>query len=660
MRKWRILGCSAALLLLSMAAAGCAVKPVYYLNDDVTMRSIVSGACTGVPDGHAVYMKYPLTGSLAVLYSLMQRLHLFVPWFDLFLGGCILLAGAGILARCVELSHGKSMLWRITLPLAGVLVFAGLLLPHYLYIHYTVVAAISAASALFLWVSGSSRGLPVTLLVLCYLVRSQVFFLALPFLLVAVLDELSEGSSAPCAAAPGIAEAKEPLWARFAKRALPPLLPVFTLGVAVTLLGGVDQVAYGSPQWRSYRAYNDSRTKLYDYTDFLSTDRYQELYGQLGLDRQQYQVLAHYDLLLDAAVDGATMEEAAERIGAMGAAGTGSGYLWQCIKQYYLHVRYDGRPYSLLWGCVLLLLVFLLTCNKSWKKLSLLAALLMGRSLIWVYLIARGRFPERIWLSLYLIETCLLLGMLLRECAKRQESARRGKENAAAVGCLVLCLFLLCLAALKQLPETLRRTEEQQEKQVCWNRLTDFLEETQVELYLTDVFSVVPYAGELYGKDSGQVLLLGGWLAGSPLARQRLAVYGAQDGAQALRHPQVRLLMDGDRDIAWLEEYLEERLGTMELQLRESIVCGEGIEFVIYQLSEREVSFGEAAKSYGGCLEAYEEDTGFGRESMYKGSAGDVIGDRFDAGVLGGPLYPRISHESYGRQHYHRTGFPGA
>lgn len=71
------------------------------------------------------------------------------------------------------------------------------------------------------------------------------------------------------------------------------------------------------------------------------------------------------------------------------------------------------------------------------------------------------------------------------------------------------------------------------------------------------------------------------------MARQRLAVYGAQDGAQALRHPQVRLLMDGDRDIAWLEEYLEERLGTMELQPRESIVCGEGIEFVIYQLSER-------------------------------------------------------------------------
>ena len=56
MKKWRIIGCSAVFLLLFMVLAGCVVKPVYYLNDDVTMRSIVSGACTGVPDGHAVYM----------------------------------------------------------------------------------------------------------------------------------------------------------------------------------------------------------------------------------------------------------------------------------------------------------------------------------------------------------------------------------------------------------------------------------------------------------------------------------------------------------------------------------------------------------------------------------------------------------------------------
>lgn len=585
MKKWRIIGCSAVFLLLFMVLAGCVVKPVYYLNDDVTMRNIVSGACTGVPDGHAVYMKYPLTGLLAVLYSLSRRLGLFVPWFDLFLGGCIWLAGTGILAGCGELSREKSVPGRMALLLAGVLLFAGLLLPHYLYIHYTVVAAALAGSALFMWVCGGSRGWPAALLVLCYLVRSQVFFLALPFLLIAVLDDLLDSGSAVVPAA-----AREPLWARFAKRVLPPLLPVLTLGVVTALLGGAHCVAYSSPQWRSYQAYNDSRTRLYDYTDFLSTDRYQELYRQLGLDSGQYQVLAHYDLLLDGNVDGETMEQAAELIQAMRPDAADSGYLRQCIKQYYLHVRYDGRPYSLLWGCVWLLLFLLLAADKNWKKLPLPATLLLGRSLIWVYLIARGRFPERIWLSLYLLEICLLLGMLLREWARRRGRRDCGKRDPVAAGCLAVCLILLGLTALRQLPETSRRAEEQREKQVCWNQLTDSLEEGQ--LYLTDVFSAVPYAGELYGKDSGQILLLGGWLSGSPLVRQRLALYGAEDGVQALTHPQTRLLMAGDRDVSWLGEYLAQRLGAVELQPQESVDCGEGVEFVIYRLMEREIISG--------------------------------------------------------------------
>lgn len=107
MKKWQIRACAAVFPLLLMVAAALLAAPVYYLNDDVTMRSILSGACTGVPDGHAVYMKYPLTGLLAVLYRLTGKGRIFVPWFDLFLTGCILLAGAGILANCLEAAQGK-------------------------------------------------------------------------------------------------------------------------------------------------------------------------------------------------------------------------------------------------------------------------------------------------------------------------------------------------------------------------------------------------------------------------------------------------------------------------------------------------------------------------------------------------------------------------
>ena len=154
-------------------------------------------------------------------------------------------------------------------------------------------------------------------------------------------------------------------------------------------------------------------------------------------------------------------------------------------------------------------------------------------------------------------------------------------------------LALLCLTAAVELPRTAARAEEQQRKQAQWNLLTESLEAEENTFYLMDVFSAVAYAGEVYKKDSEQIMLLGGWLTQSPLVAQRLAAYGASDGAQALLHGQVRLIAAGDRDISWLEAYLAGRLGAVELKARESVSCGEDVEFVIYQLEDKNAAYPE-------------------------------------------------------------------
>ena len=127
---------------------------------------------------------------------------------------------------------------------------------------------------------------------------------------------------------------------------------------------------------------------------------------------------------------------------------------------------------------------------------------------------------------------------------------------------------------------------QQQEKQDQWNLLTDNLDGQY--LYLMDVYSAVAYAGEVYERDDGHVMLLGGWLAQSPLVRQRLAYYDAEDGAEALLHEKVRLVVEESRDVTWMEEYLQQRLGAMELQAQETIVCGENLAFVVYRMVERD------------------------------------------------------------------------
>lgn len=574
MKRWQIGGISAAFLLLFMVAAGCVAAPVYYLNDDVTMRSILSGACTGIPDGHAVYMKYPLTGLLAGLYRISGRLGIFIPWFDLFLAGCILLAGSVVLAACRELWQGAPIWERLLAVLVGVMVFASLLLPQYLYLHYTIVAAILAGGALFLWTVGTARGMPLLMMGLCYLVRSQVFFLALPFLLVAVLynllhaarrDSASEGGGLRlCLGRQGIA--------------------LLTLALVTGLFWGMDRIGYGSEAWQSYREYNASRTALYDYTDFLSTDRYQESYEELGLNWEQYQVLSHYDTILDQDLDAQALDQTAGSIRRMRENVEFGQGLRQWMGAYYRHVRYDGRPYSLIWICCFAVLLVLLAIGRRWTGLLLMAALAAGRSVIWIYLMAQGRFPERVWLSLYMIEICLLLGMLLRECAEGRKASAEGGKRRLPLGVLALCLVLFGGIVPGQMLRTVQEVSGQQAKQDQWNMLTGSLEEQEASLYLVDVFSAVAYAGEVYEKDSGKVLLLGGWLTRSPLVQQRLAQYGAADGAGALQHPQVRLLAAGDSDIAWMEGYLEQRLGAAKLKAQKSIACGDGVEFIVYQL----------------------------------------------------------------------------
>lgn len=559
-------------MLLLMAAAGWVTAPVYYLNDDVTMRSIISGAYTGTPDGHAVYMKYPLTCLLAGLYRLSGGLGITVPWFDLVLAGCIWLAGAGILAGCWETIAEKGIRLRVLWGLVGILLFAGLLLPQYLYLHYTIAAGILAGSALLLWETGSERGLPLVLLGLCYLVRSQVFFLSLPFLLVAVLDGLLQAGRV----------GKDGLRREAGKQGK----ALLVLAVMTVLFWGIDSIGYGSEAWQSYREYNDSRTALYDYTDFLSTDRYQESYEELGLTREQFMVLSHYDTMLDLTIDAGVLDQAVRQIREQKEEVPAGVYLKQCLQAYYRHVRYDGRPYSLVWlGCCGILLL-LLVLHKRWDRLLLTGVLEAGRSLIWIYLIARGRFPERVWVSLYLMEILLLLGMLLREIREIREEPIGSRQQWLMGGAAVLCLALFGGVIPGQLREADRRAAEQRSRQAEWEILTDSLEEQEGSLYLMDVFSAVAYAGELYEADAGQVMLMGGWLTQSPPAQQRLAQYGAGDAAEALQQPGVYLVAAKEQDMTWLQSYLEKRLGEVLLQERESIVCGEDAVFAVYQLMQ--------------------------------------------------------------------------
>lgn len=611
------------LIALMLAGAGLISPLMYDLNDDITLRSILSGAYTGTPDGHAVYMKYPLTGLISLLYRICRP----VPWFSMTMAAFFILSVSAVMCRTLELLGmekavaGKRSEKEETGQCAGfsgkrtesvrrgltvcamALLCAGLYLMNFLKMHYTIVAAMLGGAALYLvvthpWGGGpgacpgqfgkkglGQAALPVLLLVLCYDVRSQVFFLLLPFLGVALLWQVWNG--------------------RFLQ-----LVPfVALLAVSVAGCAVWNGWMYRDSGWKEYGAYNDSRTLLYDYAQALPYEAYRQIYEELGISQDQYRLLIQYDTALDRSVDQELLDKAAQAsIAARDEQRSPKEYIRECLVEYYYYLRYTGRPYSYLVILGYLAVLAAAVWRKRPGQLLLACCMGAGRSLIWVYLIWKGRFPERIYMSLYLLELMLLAGMLLDLLLSyggakvkggadpggvfRRKlwaaDAKGGRKVSGALSCILAAAVCTALAAMavERTAVGYQRAKQQQEVQEEWQALQEYCSLHESELYLLDVTSMVAYSGAQYETLPAEqnYLLAGGWMSATPLLQERFEKLGVSDGGQALAEcPQVSFIAAAGRELDWLEEYMEHRFGDCRME-KVDAVSREGQEvFGVYK-----------------------------------------------------------------------------
>lgn len=563
------------LVLCVLVGITIACPPYYSMNDDVMMKSILSGAYTGTPDGHTVYMKYPLSGIISLLYRMTGK----VSWFDIVMVGCFWLSISSVVLRIV-----KS---RRVLLIAGVVSLClALFLPQLLTMHYTLVAAMVGSSGLFLVMTGGGA-IATVLFILCYCIRSQVFFLLLPFLGVAVLWRIA-------------GKKREGLFRQ-----------LFWVAAGVVLCMLCNQVMYQAEDWKQYMDYNDARTQLYDYEGLLPYEENKATFEEAGISSQQHRIMEEYVLVLDDSVTGGMQKKAADiAAGVRESQRSAVTYLIQCVKEYYYHIMYIDQPYNLLLICAYLLVLVLLLRKWYWVKLLLLCCLAGGRSLIWVFLIWRGRFPERIYVSLYFLELMILAGMIIDLLHSESEVGKAGTDKAGQgkadglaksgvdkrvkcyipqiIGCVAILLLLL--AGYRQGREMYGRTIQQAQKQRAWEALLQYCEGHPDTLYLLDVRSMVSYTGRVWDAAQQQEnhLLAGGWMSSSPLLIQRLE--GAADAGVLLAdlEEQCCYVVAVDRDIEWLQDYCNIRFGEMHLERIDSILLdGEEI-FNVYCHTEDE------------------------------------------------------------------------
>lgn len=559
----------------------------YDLNDDVMMKDIMAGVYTGTPDGHNMQTLYILGAFISLCYRLCRNF----PWYGLFLCLCqfgsLYLAGVRLLRVCT------GRLAKAGCVLVTTVFLWGVLLSHMVSLQYTVTCAMLVAAAIFLFMT-TERGLTpkafvwqnvpsMLLVVLAYQIRTEMLLLVFPLIGLAGLFRMAE-------------EEKFFRKENYIKYG-------FVLGgilAGMLFSRAVDFAAYGSVEWKTFLTFFEKRTEVYDFHyDILTSGDHREYLASIGLSDAEQQLLANYNFGLDEKIDeevlcriadyAASADEDGQDMAASADHGTKEsltglfGQLLQLGKLSWYRALHKGDlPYNLpvVFGylCVAVFGVLAAVADKTrsgcqkWGFLWKLGLLCIVRTCLWMYILMRGRDPERIIHSLYLAELALLMGMLMMR--SRQTESGKLPEGRILQEFLhrkmVVVWILLGTFCLWNLPHSIRSVSENQRAREEANQgckaIDEYCKANPDNFYFEDVYSTVGFSQEIFRDVDNSMAnydIMGGWMCKSPLYREKLKQFGMETMEEGLLYDDsVFFVMEmgtADSSTEWMEDYYAEK-----------------------------------------------------------------------------------------------------
>ena len=593
----------AVVAVFAMMAVACLSGDYFFdLNDDVLMKDILSGAYTGVPESHNIQMLYPISLFISILY----RTGVNIDWYGIFLCVCQYFCFGVIVYESVSAvrSFGK----KVIVAAAEFMAILGLFLPHLLYVQYTVTCGLmSATAALLILVSAGKKFISfeniaaLVMLTVAYLLRSEMLLLTLPMVGVAILIKwvfTSRGCSEP--------EGK--------KRALSIYAGFCGCIVALLLVSTLlHNIAYSSPQWKEFNRFFDNRTELYDFQYIPDYEENKAFYDGIGLSKSQWQLLVNYNFGLDDEIDADVLGEIAEYAASIkGKQAPFTARLGEAMGLYIYRLHHIEAPKSyeypmtdFPWNiCVIVLYLSVLAVAVIVKRddcgivTGLLVVLFACRSALWLFIIMRGRDPIRITHPLYLVEACILTGMLLYTAADREsgvEKAGSGRRLLAAAP-LILMAILGAVAIPFQFKVISKEKALREEMLSSYRQLETYVRQNPDSFYFYDVYTSVSYAAvadkevatyseklfedvdnSCYNRD-----ILGGWASKSPLAVKKIKSMGFDSASEALLDSKVYFVQNKTEDVTWLSDFYTDKGISVEIS-QVDIVAD---IFSIYQITE--------------------------------------------------------------------------
>ncbi len=551
------------LLLVLLFVIGYHYDYYFDLNDDVLMKDILAGVYTGTPRGHNIQMLWPVSAFISLLYKVTGNL----PCYGLFL--CICQYGSIAMVVCRSLVFCRTRWGKVLLLCVEGLLTLGLLLNQLVCVQYTVTCTMLASAAAFLFVT-TDINLPakefikknigvILLVILAFLIRSEMLLLVTP--LICVAGVVKWGSEEV----------------------------IFTKEHAVkylTVIGGIliglffsmvcHNLAYGSDEWQKFIEYFDNRTELYDFQILPEYEPHKEFYEGIGLTESERDLLDNYNFGLSEEID----EKIVGKVATYAAQNRSaekplSERLLAVFGNYYRRTLYGpGHNESdFPWNRIIILsyvAVFTTAILDKEKKLIVrllqivwkLGFLGIMRSVLWIWLISRDRVPARISVSMYVMEFCILIGILLVQIQKLRregENIRNQKVWPLLMGAIFA--FYGVAVLIPSFIKTDADVEAKAENNICYNALYSYLskEENRENFYFIDVYSSVAYTEKLFENVDNSMDnydIMGGWACKSPIWKEKLAAFGIDHMQEALiSRDDVFYVQRTGKDTAWLYQY---------------------------------------------------------------------------------------------------------
>lgn len=579
----------------------------YDLNDDTMMHDIISGVYSGIPDGHNMQTLYPLGAFIALCY----RVYRTVPWYGLFLClcqfGCFYLIGVRLCGLWGDVEQGdsrKAFAGKIVCLLVLSLFQWGTWLSHLVNVQYTVTCAMLSAAAIFLFMTMTEslstrqfviKNIPSVLLVIvAYMLRSEMLLLTFPFICLAGLYRLTEEKRV---------FAKENL-IRYGS-----VLGIMLVGMM--FVSAVDYVAYSDAEWREFRDFFDARTTIYDfYPELVTEDTYSENLTWLGVTLSQQTLLFNYNFGLDDSIDTELLTKAADYASyTLGASKDWASIVRDKTYDYFYRTTHSGdAPYNVIviWAYAAVFVMGILLCLRYDKadegrtietggirrfafvwQLILLA---LVRSAVWMFILLRGRDPERITHSLYLVEFALLAAMFVKMlCRLRSLSKNSGVTLSTAYGLAMLFVLIMAVSLMGSISDVKTNQELRAQINQDWYAIDAYCREHPDSFYFEDVYSTVNFSWEMFRDADNSIAnydIMGGWICKSPLYKQKLEYFGMASMAEGLLNGgQVYMIMNDtlpESNTEWLEDYYHERNISVEVSEADRI----GKNYGVYRVKE--------------------------------------------------------------------------